>query len=124
MITEFKTLSPGDPLSRAVELTLAGFQQDFPVLDGSRLVGLLSYDDLLKAIAEHGPLRCVGEAMGSAPETASPGDELDGAMTRMHESVGRALTVVEDERVVGLLTVSNIGELLAMEAASRQAVVK
>ena len=50
MITVFKTVSPADPLSRAVELTLAGFQQDFPVLDGTRLAGVLTYGDVLKGL--------------------------------------------------------------------------
>ena len=33
MITDFRALSPDDPLSRAVDHVLAGFQQDFPVLE-------------------------------------------------------------------------------------------
>ena len=32
MITDFRTVSPTEPLSRAVELTLAGSQRDFPVM--------------------------------------------------------------------------------------------
>ena len=37
MITDVRTLAPTDALGHAVELLLAGFQQDFPVLeDGTR----------------------------------------------------------------------------------------
>ena len=49
--------------------------------------------------------------------TAGPTDALDGALTRLHQGDGRMLMVIERERVVGILTVENIGELLALEAA-------
>jgi Zn-dependent protease/CBS domain-containing protein len=120
MITDFRTVSAADPLSRAVDLTLAGFQQDFPVMDGARLVGVLTYGDLLKGLAERGKDLPVQQAMRAELETASPSDGLDGALTRMQQGGSRVLTVVENEKVVGLLTVGNIGELLALEAAGRQ----
>ena len=121
MITDFRTLSAADPLSRAVELTLAGFQQDFPVMDGARLAGVLTYGDLLKGLAERGRDLPVQQAMRTEVETARRSDGLDGALTRMQQGGSRVLMVVENEKVVGLLTVGNIGELLALEAAGRQA---
>jgi Zn-dependent protease/CBS domain-containing protein len=120
MITDFKTVSPIDPLSRAVDLTLAGFQQDFPVMDGARLVGVLTHGDLLRGLTEHGTNLSVQQAMRGELEIASPSDELDGALARMHRGECRVLMVVENEKVVGLLTVGNIGELLALEAAGRK----
>jgi Zn-dependent protease/CBS domain-containing protein len=120
MITDFKTLSPADTLSRAVELTLAGFQQDFPVLDGPRLVGVLTHGDVLRGLAGQGANLPVKEAMQSRFETASPSEGLNDALTRIHQEQLRALVVVENEKVVGLLTLGNIGELMAMEAASHR----
>lgn len=120
MITDFKTLFPTDPLSRAVELTLAGFQQDFPVMDGAQLVGVLTHGDVLKGLAEWGSNLSVQRATRGEFETASPAEALDGALTRMRQSQCRVLMVVESEKVVGLLTVANIGELLALDAAGRQ----
>jgi len=121
MITDFKALSPTDPLSRAVELTLAGFQQDFPVMDGARLVGVLTHGDVLRGLAERGANLSVERAMRSAVETTGPSEALDGALTRLHQGECRVLVVVENEKVVGLLTVGNIGELLALEAAAANA---
>ena len=37
MVTDFKTLNENDSLDRAVELTLAGSQKDFPVVDDGRI---------------------------------------------------------------------------------------
>lgn len=118
MITDFKTVAPSDPLSRAVDLTLAGFQQDFPVMEGAQLVGVLTQSDLLKGLAGQGRALPVREAMGAEVKTASPSEDLDGALTRMRQGECRVLMVVEDEKVVGLLTEGNIGERLALDAAS------
>ena len=118
MITDFKTVAPTDALSRAVELTLTGFQQDFPVLDGARLVGVLTYNDVLRGLAERGPDLPVQQAMKGELATATPAEALDGALTRMRQCGCVVSMVVEDERVVGLLTAGNIGELIALEAAS------
>jgi hypothetical protein len=64
--------------------------------------------------------RCsTGDARGELG-TASPSEALDGALTPMHQGQCRVLIVIENEKVVGLLTVGNIGELLALEAAGRQ----
>ena len=122
MITDFKSVSPTDPLSRAVDLTLAGFQQDFPVMDGSRAVGVLTHSDVLKGLAERGANVnvTVEQAMRGAIETVSPSEALDGALMRLHQGECRVLIVVENEKVVGLLTVGNIGELLALEAAGHK----
>jgi len=119
MVSDFKTVGPTDPISRAVALTLAGFQQDFPVLDGARLVGMLTHGDLLKGLAERGADLSVARAMRVELDTASPSDALGSALTRMQQGGSRVLMVLESEKVVGLLAVANIGELVAMAAADR-----
>ena len=58
--------------------------------------------------------------MRSSVETASPSEALDGALTRIQQNGCRVLMVVDDAKVVGLLTAGNVGELIAMEAAGRQ----
>jgi len=117
MITDFRRLLPTDPLSRAVDLTLAGFQQDFPVMDGEQLLGVLAHGDVLKGLAERGKNSAVQEAMRRDFDTTNPSEPLDGALTRMRQGERRLLMVVDNDKVVGLLTVGNIGELLALEAA-------
>jgi len=118
MITEFKTISPRDPLSRAVELTVGGFQQHFPVMDGARLVGVLTHNDLLASMAGHPPNISVQYVMRTQLETASPSEGLDLVLTRMQQSESSISMVVDDERVVGLLTIENIAELLLLKKAA------
>jgi len=52
MITDYQILSPQDPLSRAVEHILAGFQQDFPVVSNGQVVGMLTRADLMTVLAK------------------------------------------------------------------------
>ncbi len=52
MITDFKTLHRYDSLERAVELTLAGSQKDFPMVDNGDIEGVLTQTDLMKALRE------------------------------------------------------------------------
>ncbi|MHC4711627.1 MAG: CBS domain-containing protein [Planctomycetota bacterium] len=62
----------------------------------------------------------VQEAMRRDFDTANPSEPIDGALTRMRQGACRILVVVENEKVIGLLTVGNIGELMALEAAGHQ----
>jgi Zn-dependent protease/CBS domain-containing protein len=117
MITDFRTLSPDDPVRRAVELTLSGFQQDFPVVAGPEVVGVVTHQDVLRALAERGPEVRVSEIMRSGFATAAPTELADVAFTRLQGCGGRALIVLDDRRLVGLVTAENIGEMLLFDAA-------
>ncbi|MGI8475046.1 MAG: site-2 protease family protein, partial [Thermomicrobiales bacterium] len=58
-----QTLTPFDPLRRAVELTLSTSQSDFPVVDGRGLVvGMLSIAELVHGLHDR-PQSAVGEVM-------------------------------------------------------------
>jgi Zn-dependent protease len=53
-IREFHTLSPRDRLEVAAAHAIAGFQHDFPVLDGGVVVGVLPHRALLSALTRRG----------------------------------------------------------------------
>jgi len=50
-ITDLKTLSPNDPIAKAVNLTLSGSKQDFPVVEHGKIVGVLRKDDLMDTLS-------------------------------------------------------------------------
>ncbi len=117
MITEFRTLAPADPIERAVEHILGGFQQDFPVLEGGRLVGVLTREGLLRAMAEGGRGVRVGEAMHTDFLTAEPAEMLERALERLQRCACRSMPVLFGDRLVGLLTADNVAEYLMIEQA-------
>jgi len=121
MITRFVTLSPANTLEDGVRHILAGFQQDFPVVDGGRLVGVLTRHDLMKALAEKGGRAPVADAMQQRFETAEPAEMLERAFHRLQTCDCHTLPVMRGEHLVGMLTMDNVGELMMVQAAVRGA---
>ena len=121
MVTDFRTLAPNDQLGRAVDYVLAGFQQDFPVVEEGRVVGVLTRSDLLNALARRGKEVRVGDVMQRDIETGGPRDMLEGVLGRLQRRRCHTLPVVQNGQLVGLVTADNLGELLMIEQALRKA---
>ena len=121
MLTEFRVLRPHDTLQQAVELILAGSQQDFPVVEGDRVVGVLTRAKLLEALAKRGRDAPVGETMETAFRTVEPTEPMDSALRRLQESRCHTLPVVSDHRLDGVLTLDNVGEFVMIDTALRSA---
>jgi Zn-dependent protease/predicted transcriptional regulator len=119
MIKDFRTLAPSDTLERAVEHILAGFQQDFPVVEEERVVGVLTRNDLLKALSQRGPNARIEYAMQRQFETANPNEMLDTVFIRLQACGCHALPLVRNGRLAGILTMDNVGEFLMVQAALR-----
>ena len=117
MITQFHTLAPYEPLQQAAALVIAGSQQDFPVVDGERVVGILTRDALLRALSDQGLAGLVGDAMNRSFQTANAREMLEQAFGRLQECACPVLPVLDDGRLVGLLTTDNIGEFVMIRGA-------
>jgi Zn-dependent protease/predicted transcriptional regulator len=121
MLSEFRTLQPDDPLAAAVEHVLAGWQQDFPVVFGDHVLGVLTREALMRALAQGGIDVRVRDAMNRNVVSADSHDMLETALATMRTSGCRALPVLHEGRLVGLLTMDHIGEFMMIQAALRQA---
>ena len=117
MVTDFRSLAPGDRLQQAVDLILAGSQKDFPVLEGDRLVGVLTRDGLLEALASKGRDVPVAEVMRRDSTVAEPGQMLEIALANLQACQCRTLPVLQQGRLVGMITTDNVGEFLMLQAA-------
>jgi Zn-dependent protease len=120
MITEFEALDVSDPLQRAVDLLMSGSQQDFPVLEGDRPIGVLSRRDLPVALQRHGPDTPVGAVVARDGQVADPYEPLEEAFQRMRDRQRQAFPVVSGGRLVGLVTPENVADLLMIQSALRQ----
>lgn len=119
MLTDFKTLHRSDNLARAIELTLAGSQKDFPVVDNGRIKGILTQTDLLKAISAQDKKSEVSSAMQANFVTVDSLDMLDTAFARLKDCNCHTLPVMHNGKLVGLLTMDNLGEYMRIQAALR-----
>jgi CBS domain-containing protein len=111
MVTDFRTLSHGDTIRDAANLLLATSQQDFPVVHGEQVVGMLSRTALLKALASEGPEAYVAGAMDRDFVRISPDADLADALPLLGQSKACALVMAGD-RLVGLLTSENLAEYI------------
>jgi Zn-dependent protease/predicted transcriptional regulator len=117
MLTDFRSLAPESTLADATRALLAGTQQDFPVVDAGRVVGVLSRADFLAALQERGQHTPVSAVMRRDCGTISSAALLDEAFRHVHEDSGCTLPVVDGGRLVGLLTAENVGEFVMIRAA-------
>jgi Zn-dependent protease/predicted transcriptional regulator len=121
MITDFRSLRVDDPLSRDVADVLAGFQQDFPVVEDDRVVGILTRNGLAAALGRYGPETSVGEVLQRDSATADPREMLQTVFERIQAGQCRTLPVASDGRMVGLLTADNVAEVLLIQQTLREA---
>lgn len=120
MLTDFEVLGPRDSLARAVALTLAGTQVDFPVVDETGAVlGVLRQTELLAGLAGQGPEAPVEGWMCRDFQSIDPNALLDGVFLQIQQNSCHTLPVVQGGRLVGLLTPQNLGEFIQIEAALR-----
>jgi Zn-dependent protease/CBS domain-containing protein len=124
MITDVRTLSPQDPLERAVRFVLDGFQQDFPVVAGGEVVGVLTRAMLLRALAERGPAAPVDDVMQRDFRSASPDEPVEEVLSRLETCGCHAMPVVRGRELLGVLTTENVGEFVMVQTALRGARLK
>jgi Zn-dependent protease/CBS domain-containing protein len=119
MITEFHVVAPDEPLSRAVSLTLTTAQKDFPVVEMSGVVGVLTQAELFRALAQDGQGILVGSIMDRDFETADSFEMLEPVLQRLQASQCSTIPVLRGGSLVGIVTTDNIGELLSIQSAMK-----
>jgi CBS domain-containing protein len=90
------------------------------VLDGGRLVGIMTERDLMRAVARglHGEA-VVAEYMTKDPETIEPDDTTQHAAVLMIHGGYRHLPVVEGDDVVGILSIRDLMQVALEDSAPR-----
>jgi CBS domain-containing protein len=117
MITEFHVIDPQAPLARAIDLTLAGTQKDFPVqaADGA-VVGVLTQAAILRGLRDLGAEGRVGQVMRPA-RSAGPDAPLAVLLADLQENEDRLVCITRGGRLVGIVDLENISEFLRIRAA-------
>ena len=117
MMTDFKVLQYDDDIGKAVSLTIAGPQNDFPVMRNDQVVGILTQVQLmskLQSIEENSP---VAEIMEQSFTTVDGDEMLEGAFRKLSECQCHTVPVLRDGRLIGLLTMDNVGEFVRIQTA-------
>ncbi|MEO6244053.1 MAG: site-2 protease family protein [Opitutaceae bacterium] len=117
MMARYRALDATDTLDTAVEQLLAGSQQDFPVTEDGKVVGILRRNDLVKALADGRRATPVREVMSHQCDAVEAHTDLSMAMEALRRAGCASAPVVTDGKLVGLLTLENVSELVMVNNA-------
>jgi len=101
------TISPQDTLATAREKMTNGKFRRLPVVQDGALVGILTDRDILRFIGSEERTRVVG-AMTETPLTIPPTMPVEDAVHLMRKHQVSGLPVVEQGKVIGIITTSDI----------------
>jgi len=119
MLTDFATLSPADTLEDALEKAVHSLQDDFPVVRGSDMVGVISRQKILEALRAEGN-GYVQAVMHKISEVSVRNDSLGSAFRKLASRGSSIIPVVEDQRLVGIVTLQNLMHSMSLLAESRK----
>ncbi len=119
MLTDFATLSPADTLEDALHKAVHSLQDDFPVIRGTDLVGVISRQSILEALRSEGN-SYVQSAMNRAYDVATRSDSLASAFRKITARGMTLIPVVENERLVGIVTLQNLMHSMSLLAETRR----
>ena len=119
MLTDFATLSPADTLEDALEKAVHSLQDDFPVVRGSDMVGVISRQRILEALRAEGN-GYVQAVMSKIFDVSLRGDSLGSAFRKLTARSSSIIPVVEDQRLIGIVTLQNLMHSMSLLAESRK----
>jgi CBS domain-containing protein len=110
-----------EPAGRAVDAVRTMSEQNLGslvVLDQGRMVGMLTFREILQALAQRagaiGDVR-VGDIMVRDPVTAAPDMEVNDLRRTMLDSGARYLPVVQDDRLIGVISFRDVAKAVLEE---------
>jgi len=119
MLTGFSTLSPADTLEDALQKAVHTLQDDFPVVRGTDMVGVISKQRIVEALRRSGN-GYVQSAMVRVFEIAQRTDSLASAFRKLGGRGLSMIPVVDHERLVGIVTMQNLMHSMALLAETRR----
>ena len=112
------SIEPEGRASDAVKTMAAENLGSLVVLEQGRMVGMLTFHELLRALASRGgalgDLK-VGEVMERDPVTAAPEMELNDLRRMMLESGARYLPVMQGPRLLGVISFRDVAKAVLEE---------
>jgi Zn-dependent protease/CBS domain-containing protein len=119
MLTDFATLSPADTLEDALEKAVHTLQDDFPVVRGSDMVGVISKQKILDALRAEGN-GYVQAVMNRIFDVAAKQESLASAFRKLSARNLSIIPVVDEQRLIGIVTLQNLMHSMALLAESRK----
>jgi CBS domain-containing protein len=117
---EFISLVPETPLSEVLEISRRTQQHNFPVLADDKLLGILSLQDIISAVHEYGREKKVGEVASREFSTCRLDESLNSVYNKMLNKNVKVLTVMQDKRLRGIITLEDLARVYSLESRESQ----
>ena len=120
MTREVQSISPQETIQRAAQMMDELNVGSIPVLDGQKLVGMITDRDIaVRGIAEgHGPETPVRDLMSNDMVCAHIDDNVEDAATKMSEAQVRRLPVIDrEDRLCGIVSLGDLAREAHNECA-------
>lgn len=112
----FISIEPDTPVSKILELTFHTHQEDFPVVENFKLAGLVSRRDIISCVHHAAMDKKAKEIMRADIAVIKPDDQLNKAYLTIQQSGLKALPVVSNHTLKGIITLEDIGRVYYMMA--------
>jgi Zn-dependent protease/CBS domain-containing protein len=122
MLTEFDTITPDDTLDHVVNRMCHSAQDDFPVLQDGKIVGLLSKGLIFRALRDHPREARVADIMQRDFVTAKPTESVFELFRKLSGAQFHVALVMDADRLLGIINLEQIGKyhmLCAQMGSSR-----
>jgi CBS domain-containing protein len=120
MSRDLLTVTPDEGLTAVADRMVARDVGAVPVLEGERLVGILTERDIMRAVAGGiGADTVVADYMTPGPETMEPDEPIKQAAVLMIHGGFRHMPIVEGEQVVGMLSIRDLMRVVLEDSAPR-----
>ena len=110
MSTNVITVDPDDTVAEAATVMGGKRVGSALIMDGDRIAGIFTERDIVRALGEHFDAagHPVSHWMTRSPTTIDPDTSVEEALNRMLAGGFRHLPVIENDRVVGMLSMRDV----------------
>jgi len=112
--TNAKVISPDQSLGEVVAIVLHAFQEDFPVVSGDSIVGVLTRANLITGLHQLGPHAPASQVMEKTFPVVKASAPFSEVYEKMNSSGIKAVPVVEGGRLLGMVTLEHLSEVFML----------
>lgn len=124
MTKSIASVNINDNVERAAQLMKEYNIGSVPVCDGQKVIGILTDRDIaLRSVAEgmNGKVQSVRDVMTSNPVIANPDTDIQDAARIMSERQIRRLPVVENNSLIGMISLGDLAVEPKLEQSAEEA---
>jgi len=104
------TVTPDEPLSKAIDVMAEKDMGSLVVMEHGDLVGMLTFREVIQAIASHGSSKIVRSVMDDAPLTCTLETEMDEVRRMMLDRHARYMPVMDKKMLMGVISFYDVAK--------------